>query len=193
MADNLPSMAWLRENATGSIENGDLFREAFDAALEERGYADYEDLPEDEELLDEVKEVAWASLKHGYSDFKRIVRGFTNPIRIFRAVDLVDVTALRTDALGVYWTWDKGSAESYWADRRTKKKTFIIEALVDPAAVDWGRTLIANMSLYFENEVTLLEGAPVHVVAVYDVAAGEDVVARGAFDARANPRRTRRH
>jgi hypothetical protein len=193
MSDNLPSMAWLRENAAVDIEEGNAFFDAKERVqewAEEKG----EDPPEDEEL----REAVWDYLGDVvYADFALEVQKFTTPIRIFRAVALAavgGVDTLRTHELGVYWTWDEYAAEPYWGGIKHPARettTFVIEALVTPADVNWESTLIANMTRPEEKEVTLREGAPVRVVAVYDLSAKERV--RGAFDARANPRRTRRH
>jgi len=189
MSANLPSMAWLRKNATVDIEEGGAFfdaKERVQEIAEENG----EEPPEDEEL----EEAVWDYLGDVvYADFALDVRRFTNPIRIFRAVALANgVGTLRTHELGVYWTWDKYAAEPYWGGTEhlpSETQTFVIEALVAPADVNWESTLIANMTRPGEKEVTLLEGAPVQIVAVYDDAW---VKVRGAFDARANPHRKRR-
>jgi hypothetical protein len=192
MSDNLPSMAWLRENAAVDIEEGGAFfdaKERVQEIAEENG----EEPPEDEEL----EEAVWDYLGDVvYADFALEVQKFTTPIRIFRAVALTavgGVDTLRTHELGVYWTWDKYAAEPYWGGVEHPARettTFVIEALVAPADVNWESTLIANMTRPEEKEVTLREGAPVRVVAVYDLSAKERV--RGNFNARANPRRARR-
>lgn len=186
----LPSMAWLRANAVDDIEEGHAFfdaKERVQEIAEENG----EEPPEDEEL----REAAWDYLGDvAYADFALEVRKFTNPIRIFRAVMLADgVGTLRTHELGVYWTWDEHAAEPYWGDVEHpagNTELFVIEGRVSPADVNWESTLIANMMRPGEKEVTLREEAPVQIVAIRD-ASGQRV--RGAFDARANPRRTRRY
>jgi len=194
MADNLPSMAWLRKKLGLGIEIGDVFLEAEERVQESQEA--WDDPLED----DELREKTWAYLNNYYNDLVRHVNRFTNPIRIFRAVGLVNgVETLRTDALGVYWTWDREFAEVYWSSgehggigpRRTTTP-FVIEAHVDPADVDWEGTLVAYMTYLSEREVRLRKGAPVHVVAVYDFSTLERVQVRGAFDARANPHRKRR-
>jgi hypothetical protein len=188
----LPSMTWLRANAVDDIEEGHAFfdaKERVQEIAEENG----EEPPEDEQL----REAVWDYLGDvTYADFALEVRKFTNPIRIFRAVALAavgGVDTLRTHELGVYWTWDEYAAEPYWGGVEHPARettTFVIEALVAPADVNWESTLIANMTRPEEKEVTLREGAPVRVVAVYDLSAKERV--RGEFDARANPHRKRR-
>lgn len=192
MSDNLPSMAWLRENAAVDIEEGNAFFDAKERVqewAEERG----EEPPEDEEL----EEAVWDYLGDVvYADFALEVQKFTTPIRIFRAVALADVggvDTLRMHELGVYWTWDEYAAEPYWGGRAHPARdttTFMIEAHVAPADVNWEVTLIANMTRPEEKEVTLRKGALVRVVAVYDLSTKERV--RGNFNARANPRRKRR-
>jgi hypothetical protein len=189
MSDRLPSMTWLRKTLGLGIEDRDVWLEAEERVQESQEA--WDDPLED----DELREKTWAYLNNYYNDLVRHVNRFTNPIRIFRAVGLVNgVETLRTDALGVYWTWDREFAEVYWSsDERETTTTFVIEAHVDPADVDWEGTLLAYMTYLSEREVRLREGAPVHVVAVYDFSTPERVQVRGAFDARANPRRTRRY
>lgn len=65
---------------------------------------------------------------------------------------------------GLYWSWDKNTAEAHWADEADDGVAWILLAHVTFDQIDWVATLAQNASPSYadEKEVTVLQTA--HVV-----------------------------
>ena len=82
------------------------------------------------------------------------------PATLYRAVD--DGGHLRTDRLGVHWTWDEKSAFAYFGSSRATPT--ILRARVPYDAVDWVSTIGNNAeNRWMEKEITLKERASVEL------------------------------
>lgn len=69
--------------------------------------------------------------------------------------------------LGIYWTWDELSAQSYWA--KDKGIEVIVGARIPCIDIDFYGTIWANM-VYFgrkEREIRLKEGKTIQIVSVF--------------------------
>lgn len=126
--------------------------------------------------------------KH-FLTFRRDVRKFTDPLVLFRAVNVPSLPSIRMEGVGVYWTYDPSFARDYMvsvvnADPADLK---ILVGIVRPEDVNWPATLALNMWADTEKEIRLKEGAEVKIISIYD-GDGELVSAR-VREARANPRR----
>ena len=132
-----------------------------------------------------------------YRAFRRDVLKFTDPLVLFRAVNVPSLPSIRTEGVGIYWTYDPRYARDYMAGSKSAARPEdmkILVAVVRPEDVDWPLTVALNIWADTEKEIRLKTGAPVKIIAIYD-GDGELVSARER-DARANPRssplRTRR-
>ena len=127
-----------------------------------------------------------------YRAFRRDVLKFTDPLVLFRAVNVPSLPSIRTEGVGVYWTYDPRYARDYMAGSRgaaSPEDMKILVAVVRPEDVDWPLTVALNIWADTEKEIRLKAGAPVKILSIYD-GDGELVSARER-DARANPRRAR--
>ena len=76
--------------------------------------------------------------------------------------------------LGIYWCWHAASAKAYYgqefaADIHGKQKltTVCYEATVASKDIDWVSTVVANLAMSDEREITLRDGAVVTLVVAY--------------------------
>jgi hypothetical protein len=134
----------------------------------------------------------FAHRKKAYLAFRRDVLKFTDPLVLFRAVNVPSLPSIRMDGVGVYWTYDPRFAREYQQGGRDQHPDDlkILVAVVRPEDVNWPASLALNMWADTEKEIRLKPGAPVKIIAIYD-GDGELVSARER-EARANPRRARR-
>jgi hypothetical protein len=70
--------------------------------------------------------------------------------------------------LGIYWTWDRSSAEPHWGHSNDMPFTTIMEAEVDEIAVDWEPTIRLNTEpvSYEEKEIRLVKGAKINLTSI---------------------------
>lgn len=71
--------------------------------------------------------------------------------------------------LGVYWTWEKGSADAYWG--KNLPLTIIISAEVPEQYINWDETLYANISPSYtvEREIKLFKNTPLQIKSIEQV------------------------
>ena len=74
--------------------------------------------------------------------------------------------------LGVYWSWEKGNADSYWG--KNKQYTILISSEIDERYINWEETLYANMSptYYEEEEIKLFKNTPIKINSIEQVKGG---------------------
>lgn len=128
-----------------------------------------------------------------YRAFRRDVLTFTDPLVLFRAVNVPSLPSIRTEGVGVFWTYDPRYARDYMAGSKSAARPEdmkILVAVVRPEDVDWPLTIALNIWADTEKEIRLKKGAEVKIISIYD-GDGELVSAR-VREARANPHRGRR-
>jgi hypothetical protein len=128
----------------------------------------------------------WRRKKYG--TFRRDVLKFTDPLVLFRAVNVPSLPSIRTEGVGVYWTYDPRYARDYMAGSKSMARPEdmkILVAVVRPEDVDWPLTIALNIWADTEKEIRLKKGAEVKIISIYD-GDGELVSAR-VREARANP------
>jgi hypothetical protein len=158
-------------------EDADMVDEAYRVYLEDFG---------DEEAATAQLHMVY---EDSYKDFRKIARGFTVPLRIYRSVTLSDPDALRIDPIGEYWTWDGRTAEPYAADLYGYDlyEPYLLVGEVAPEDVNWLDTAVRNTVRASEKEITVKPGHRVRLLAVLDP--DGNVVSTEVREARANPRR----
>ena len=134
---------------------------------------------------DEICEILADVYKDVYRDFREVARGFTVPLRIYRAVTLSGPESLRLDPIGEYWTWDGRAAEAYAGD--DLYDPYLLVGEVSPEDVNWLDTALRNTVRQSEKEIAVKRGHRVRLVGVLD--ADGNVVSTEVREARANPRR----
>lgn len=106
-----------------------------------------------------------------------------NKINIFRVIivneswikDLYDSNSVE---LGVYWSWEKDSANPYWCDySKNKTHKILLCATVDIYYVDWYETIIANSSdsSYDEKEIRVKHKSPITINEIYSEGSSLDL------------------
>jgi hypothetical protein len=129
-----------------------------------------------------------------YLTFRRDVLKFTDPLVLFRAVNVPSLPSIRTEGVGVYWTYDPRYARDYMAGSKSAARPEdmkILVAVVRPEDVDWPLTIALNIWADTEKEIRLKPGAPVKIVAIYD--GDGELVSERVREARANPRTRRKN
>jgi hypothetical protein len=95
-----------------------------------------------------------------------------NKIIIWRAIEVPEdwYNNLITNGgkLGIYWTFNKNSADTYEGDGDYNNKV-IIEAIVNIKYVDWVETYKCNLHLLFgeaESEIRLYKKSPLKIISI---------------------------
>jgi hypothetical protein len=67
---------------------------------------------------------------------------------------------------GVYWSWDKDSAEAHWGDYSNGQVAFRMTAKINSSNIDWVTTfgMNAQPSYEEEREIRIQENAPVEIL-----------------------------
>jgi hypothetical protein len=71
-------------------------------------------------------------------------------------------------SLGEYWCFSDYEIYAMWADKSQAGQEIHIEALAPPAAVDWAKTIMANMDWISgdEDELRLIQGSSITVTSI---------------------------
>lgn len=71
--------------------------------------------------------------------------------------------------LGIYWSWDKDSAEPHLGMFEPGYITFLIVGITDIKNVDWVTTLTMNANPYYrdEREIRLFDGSPIRIYRLF--------------------------
>lgn len=112
-----------------------------------------------------ARELLLEDLKDSWEDWSYKYRYLLKfPARLYRAVDLDNPSALKTEGIGIYWTDSPSHAIAHWGGSGV---THVLEAEVAEDAVDWEGTLQVNMDPGLgteEQEVRLKKGAPIKLL-----------------------------
>jgi hypothetical protein len=97
------------------------------------------------------------------------------PLTVYRAIEVRSGQKLNLDRVGTYWSWVEDSAQAYggpssmWSSEKAQggEQHVMIKARIMSASdVDWAATLHANMLNEEENEITVKQGAQLHLLAI---------------------------
>ena len=106
-------------------------------------------------------------------DIKTLADWDGNEIVIYREItaseDWLSSAEIITEALGVFWSWDKNAAEAHWGAFGSGHVHWLIVSKVPKGRVDWPDTLAKNASFSQEDEkeIEVMEGTPLPLLAVY--------------------------
>ena len=154
------------------VKNHDGFEDTyFDEYKRENDIEeDWDDFDSNDE---EFNEWLWDELESKFYDvqsnlYSQIKNG---KITIYRAIHVIEdwVTYLEKQGkhLGIYWTYDKDSVDTYWSDdKRGQTKDVIIETNIPEQYVDWNETYLLNMDLSLgdmEKEIRLFKNTPLKI------------------------------
>ena len=101
-----------------------------------------------------------------YYEAKSRFESFSFPLDLYREVTLAGgIESLKTDGIGIYWTWDENAAEAHCGHYSKGEKQYTLRCEVKASDVDWYDTLFLNMdpSTGEEKEIRLKEGVRVKV------------------------------
>ena len=85
-------------------------------------------------------------LKRHYDDFVGMHDSRRFPLDIYRMLSLVGgVKAIKPKGIGIYWSWDEGTAEAHWGRFGNGAVEVLLRAQVSENDVDWEGTIIANL------------------------------------------------
>lgn len=139
----------------------------------ERFRSTYEDTFDDtdEEILNSVefKQFVYQDLHNNLSDaINEIENKIENgKLVLFRQMEVTQEwleNLLYTGKhLGIYWTYDKETADAYWG--KNKPFTIIISIEIDENYIDWDETLALNMNPTYstEKEIRLFKNTPIKI------------------------------
>ncbi len=71
------------------------------------------------------------------------------------------------DTVGIYWAYEKNSADDYSSENIDDGVKIILKTLVDKSKIDWDETILCNMNLLVgdaESEIRLKKGVEVQIV-----------------------------
>jgi 2'-5' RNA ligase len=102
---------------------------------------------------------------------------FDFPLIVYRSVELPEGTPPNFEETGVFWSSNADSAQAYfgstsiWSPKTTEPKAETHEVMIaaqvlKPEDVEWYQTLVANVLNPEENEVTVVKGSQLRLVAV---------------------------
>lgn len=121
---------------------------------------------EGSELQAAAREIAEQELTNRLRDWQyKYEAHLIFPLKLYRAVTLSDPGGLQTEGIGIYWTDSESHAQAHWG--HGKGQVYVICAEVTEDAVDWPRTLLANMDPSLgadEQEIRLHPGAHVKLI-----------------------------
>jgi hypothetical protein len=72
--------------------------------------------------------------------------------------------------LGIYWSWDKSSAEAHWGKFEKGYRTIKLVSKIKEKYVDWHDTFELNLNLSLgedEREIRLFKNTPIRLEAIY--------------------------
>jgi hypothetical protein len=137
---------------------------------------DKEDFINEEGELDEYDYLdAWMAFykenrESAFLNWQRKYKRLPDPLILYRAIRLRDISKLDKNNLGVYWTDKEDSAYSY-AETNPVGKVYTLKAKVPKALVDWEFTIMNNINLHVgetEQEINILEDSDIEVLDIKD-------------------------
>lgn len=140
-------------------------------------FEDYtdEELWKNDDLLDYLREQFFDLLTSFEYDIKNIIIQNNGYIPIFRMMTVDDeffnnLHTTPTPHLGVYWSWDEGSAEAHWGEPN-KPYTILIESIINKFDIDWDRTYRANLDINLgqdEKEIFVPKNTPLKIIRIHN-------------------------
>lgn len=136
--------------------------------LEDQNENDIENTPE---FYNFIKTHLEEQLEEAKNNIENEIDYNTNKIKLYRkiTVDNKWLNHLKTQGkrLGIYWSWDKGMADTHWGDYN-KKNMATIETEIHEKYIDWITTLEMNMNPSFteEREIRLFKNTPIKIKAL---------------------------
>ena len=124
---------------------------------------------------------AWLVYRYGSfkKDFERIAKFKEGKLEIYRCIEIPkdqtkrdefrDSVKKGTAALGIYWTWDYGSARCFWGKGGgSTRDEVVLTGLIDPSAMNAGNTFYKNLHPLTagEGEIELHEGTPITITGI---------------------------
>lgn len=109
-------------------------------------------------------------IKDRFKDLERRYERLPSKVILYRSVRLKELSKLDRNNLGVYWTDNYDSAQSYASHGRIGDD-FIIKAEVPKADIDWDFSIKNNLNLFFgdgEQEINVKDNTNVKVLDVFD-------------------------
>lgn len=137
---------------------------------EDMNYNDISDLPEFKEYMKEKFDELFDNFLY---KIERIIIEKDNKIPIYRALTVNDkffdhLKTTSSPKLGIYWSWDEGSAEAHWG-QHNKPHTIVLHSEVNENEVNWKSTFLANLEPSIgedEAEITLYDNTPLKILAL---------------------------
>jgi len=112
----------------------------------------------------------YVSYKAVYEELEQQIEG--GRIEIYRGmhVRIDELLNLKNENthLGIYWSYRRQSAKTYEEDTAIGSVSIVMQGSVEADSVDWGVSIIHNMSRSFahENEIRVPKGTPIKLLAV---------------------------
>jgi len=129
---------------------------------------DRDEIEKSEEFEEYLKDI----LKENFDEFYNNLYFEKNgKIAIYRAMTVDDnwLNHLKTQGkrLGIYWSWEYGSAETHWGDY-DKKNIVRIESEVNENHVNWDDTIYQNIHPNYseEKEIRLFKNTPLTIISI---------------------------
>lgn len=132
---------------------------------------DKDDFNSEDEYLEAWEDKFNEIIDDRFNDFKKKYNKLPNPLILYRAVKLKDISKLDRDNLGVYWTDNKNSADTYGEYSKSNASIFILKAEVPKDNIDWDFTIKNNLNLNFgdeEQEINIDANSKIKVLDIYD-------------------------
>lgn len=138
-------------------------------ALLEAGHDPYDHNLLDSQIDELVKDWCDEKVSNVYYEIEFLVRGGTLPV--WREITAVEGWKPSDwEHPGIYWSWDKGSAEAHWANG-SDQHVYLMSAELPLTDIDWPITLAMNANPDYEGEreIRIKPGVPVRVAGYTDV------------------------
>jgi hypothetical protein len=106
-----------------------------------------------------------------FNDWKYKYKRLPDPMVLYRAVRLPDISNLNKKRIGVYWTDTFDSASPYGEYGDNKGTIFVLKAEVPKNSIDWSFTIKNNMNPGFgedEQEINVKANSKIKVVDIFD-------------------------
>jgi len=124
------------------------------------------------ENSEEFKERIKNELENNFDDFYNNITDLinNNKIKIYRKMTVDDnwLNHLKTQGkrLGIYWSWDIESTDTYWG--LDKKNEVTIESEINEKYIDWGITIYMNIHPYYseEKEIRLFKNTQLNIKSI---------------------------
>ena len=119
-------------------------------------------------MIDNYDKEDIKNIEDNYNDWKQRHESYMYPLTIYRAIILKDISDIDYNNIGTYWTPDIDYAKPYNVSGGDNK--YILIARVNKDDINWGETLMKNVSSIGEdeNEITLLKNKNILIQYIID-------------------------